>query len=375
MNTDYYALNDNSVRIGETIFHPCPNFKVSGIATSVASRLRGLLTQPHPVAASWRSSISREVIEALLIYPDSILPDLIFLAQGNGSKFTDWTRFCPALILLLLQMRHPNDTLNVSKALALMKKDWRAVLNERGWDATPSSLRILLKVDATKMHPSLLNHLKHQLKDGQKARLIRHLSHINGQTIDTLHLPAYVLSSRLLKVASDQSDLVQAISIRELCEELMQYRRDLKIHPVWPYNNGQISERTLYNAEQLLMMSSFMKRSVGQVDFPQAPLPGFKSSKLEIWPVNSARQLYHEGTSMRNCLPSYASRVAQGDHFVYRIIKPERASLVLQKTQKGWRPWQIKAFANKEVQDTTRRLIEAWSEAKFPKKEVFDAPF
>lgn len=133
----YYIHTDQSVQIGHTIFHPWPDFKLSGIATSVPARLRQLLTQSDPIASTWRSAIPQ--------------------------------------------------------AVRIMRQGWRFVLRERGWTPKLSTLRILRKVDAATIHPSRLSHLKLQLKDPRKARLIRHLKRINGCTIDTLHLPSYTL--------------------------------------------------------------------------------------------------------------------------------------------------------------------------------------
>lgn len=371
----YYIHTDQSVQIGHTIFHPWPDFKLSGIATSVPARLRQLLTQSDPIASTWRSAIPQEVLQALISYPEPILPELIRLAQGDESRFVDWTNFCPALILLLLQPKQPNGFADAHEAVRLMRQGWRSVLRERGWTPKLSTLRILRKVDAATIHPSRLSHLKLQLKDPRKARLIRHLKRINGCTIDTLHLPSYTLSTSLLEIGTRQSQLIQALSIRELCEELMQFRREVGLHPVWPYRNGHISEKTLFHAEQLLLMRDCMTRHSEDLEFPSPPIEGFCSSKFEVLPIRTVRQLYHEGVTMGNCLPSYVNRVADGNHYVYRVLKPERASLVMQLSPDGWRPWQIKTTMNQEAASETSRLVEAWADAKFPKKEVFDGPF
>ena len=78
---------------------------------------------------------------------------------------------------------------------------------------------------------------------------------------------------------------------------------------------------------------------------------------------------------MRNCLPGYAERIASGSYFAYKVLRPERATLLLYKSERGWMPWQLKTMANGDPKASTLKLVQAWLGESFPGKEVEDAPF
>lgn len=374
-NMNNSTLTNSPAHIGNTIFHQWPNFRVSGIPVDVPERLHRLLTSSETDAIRWRAAIPAEVIKSLLIFPQSLFSQLICVAQHDSSKFIDWAKFCPALIVLAIQPDRLDKTIELEDAVHMMRSGWRILLKKRGWSATRTTLRILQKMAPSSATHALLSHLRYHLEDRRKARLISHLSLVDATTIDTLHLSSHILSVRLLEVATHQSDIIQAPSVRELCEELMQYRKEVGLYPLWPYRHGQISEKTLFDAEQLIIMQRNMDKLSTKMAFPSPPIDEFKSSKLVISPIRRPRELYHEGIQMQNCLPGYAAQIVCGSHFAYRVIHPERATLLLFRSARGWRPWQLKTIKNGTPGSQTRQLVEAWAGAKFPEKEVEHAPF
>lgn len=252
---------------------------------------------------------------------------------------------------------------------------WRTVLVERGWSPKRSTLRILRKIKPACLSNLVLGLLRGHLQCPIKTRIIRHLKTIDSSMIDTLLLPADVLSVWLVEITGNRPELFYAHSIRHLCEEIMHYRMEMKLLPLWPYKKGQVSAETLFHAEQRIMMYRSMQSISGSMRFPKPPLDAFQSSKLEIHPILSPRELYSEGIRMRNCLPGYAARIVEGTAYAYRILYPERATLLVLKTSSGWQPSQIKTCANGTPKSTTLKLVQAWIGKPFPEEEEFNAPF
>jgi hypothetical protein len=371
----YSVHNDGSLRMGQAIFHPWPRFKITGLPVEVPKRLHLLLTSSDTIPTAWRKEIPPDVLQALLEFDVELLHQLFEIAQVDPGKFVDWADFCPALILLINHHCRTRGELDKEKVFRLFHFGWRTVLVEHCWPPNRSTIRILQKVKTGCMTDIFLGQLRQHIRCRYKLRLIRHLKCIDTAVVDTLHLPYEVLSVRLLELASERSDLIHAHSIRELAEEIMHFRREVKRFPVWPFRNGQLSEETLYHAEQLLLMHQSMRSLSTEISFQKPPFQVFKSSKFEARPVRSARELYLEGLSMRNCLPGYAARIASGSYYAYRIIRPERASLLLFKSEKGWVPLQLKTKGNGDPQPSTKRLVQAWLGQSFSGKEVEDAPF
>jgi len=350
MMIPFSVLSDDSIQMGQTVFHPWPRFKISGLPVEVPKRLHLLLTSSDTIPTEWRRGIPLDVLEALLGFDAELLPQLLEIAQVDPGKFVDWSDFCPALILLINHHCRTRGTLDKEKVFRLFHFGWRTVLVERSWQPSRSTIRILQKIKTAYLSALLLGQLRQHIRSRHKFRLIRHLKSIDAAVVDTLHLPDEVLSIRLLELASKRSELIHAHSIRELAEEIMHFRREVKRFPVWPFRNGQLSEETLYHAEQLLLMHQSMRSLSAEISFQKPPFPVFKSSKFEARPVRSARELYLEGLLIKNCLPGYAARIASGSYYAYRIVRPERASLLLFKSEKGWVPIQLKTKGNGDPQ-------------------------
>jgi hypothetical protein len=375
MNDPYTTLDNSAIQIGKTVFHPWPEFQISGLPVDVPQRLHDMLTSSGSIPIQWRANIPEDVRAALLKFNVQLLPQLMAVAQRDPGKFVDWANFCPALIVLALHHCSQSGKVDEEKVFRLMHFGWRTTLVEVGWPCTRSTIRILQKLKPGYTNSLLLGQLKMHLLDRQKLRLLRHLKHIDSAIIDTLHLPSETLSVRLLELASERAGIIGAHSMLTVCEMIMYFRKEVRQFPVWPYRNGHLSSETFFHAEQLILMHQSMKNLNTEIRFPMPPVETFQSSKFEARPIRIPSELYQEGILMRNCLPGYADRIASGSYFAYRLMKPERASLLLYKSGRGWMPWQLKTISNGNPKSSTVRMVQAWLGESFPGEEVEDAPF
>ena len=69
--------------------------------------------------------------------------------------------------------------------------------------------------------------------------------------------------------------------------------------------------------------------------FGRPPFPGTP----ELVPLTTPRQLIEEGRLMRNCVAGYAPRVEKRRAYVYRVMRPERATLALTRAPSG--AWKV----------------------------------
>ena len=91
--------------------------------------------------------------------------------------------------------------------------------------------------------------------------------------------------------------------------------------------------------------------------FPPPPIPGTE----HIIPLTSREELKQEGRQQSNCVGSYSSRVLSGDTYIYRVLKPERATLsIVYRADGCWRRSQLKTKGNRAVRPETIRLVDSW---------------
>ena len=91
--------------------------------------------------------------------------------------------------------------------------------------------------------------------------------------------------------------------------------------------------------------------------FPTPPFPGTET----IQPVLTVQDLRQEGAIMHHCVAGYTDAVHSGSTFIYRILKPERATVEVQLVSSGmWSLMQIKSFNNAAVGAQTRQAVLSW---------------
>ena len=376
MLKDLQLLNDAVIRIDQVTLSPWPCFRIEGECENLPGLLVELMLSNDTFPQLWTAKIPVELRQLLLSFPECLMPDLLTLSQMWPERFIDWSQWCPALITILTQTKAEDSELwDDFDRLRAMQDGWRAVLKRAGWPVSHSSLKLLSKIAINHCSPQSLAALRAHMGDRGKLRLLRHCSRISRLTLETLELPAEMLSVRLLEF--DENDLMplEVESLVELCRELIRFRQELGQLPLWAYRHGRFSARTLHNAVQLKRMLVCCKKREGKACFPAPPLPSIKGSKFCIDPITTLSALYREGNQQQNCIVSYGTQVLQGTHYVYRLNMPERATVLLLRSGDDWYPAQVKTFRNGNPKPETIELIERWIGTKLEKEAQDDFPF
>jgi hypothetical protein len=90
--------------------------------------------------------------------------------------------------------------------------------------------------------------------------------------------------------------------------------------------------------------------------FPGPPLPG----NDHIIPITTAQDLWDEGQEMHHCVASLADSIMEGELFVYKVLKPQRATLSVDMSSGNPLLTELKLACNEEPGDATWDMVRAW---------------
>jgi hypothetical protein len=93
----------------------------------------------------------------------------------------------------------------------------------------------------------------------------------------------------------------------------------------------------------------------GTYTFPTPPLPG----DADIVPITTIKELLEEGAVMHNCVGSYAEKVKSGECYIYRVLRPQRATLEISDSGDMHHIRQLKLVRNSEPS------AEVWEKVRF----------
>jgi hypothetical protein len=91
------------------------------------------------------------------------------------------------------------------------------------------------------------------------------------------------------------------------------------------------------------------------------PAPPFSGTEF-IVPLADEGELADEGWIQHNCVASYRGFVWGGKACIYRVLKPERATLLIVRSRSDgmWRRRELKGLANAAVKRETENAVDAW---------------
>lgn len=93
-------------------------------------------------------------------------------------------------------------------------------------------------------------------------------------------------------------------------------------------------------------------------EFPKPPIEGTEN----IIPLLNKEMLVEEGREMRNCAGGYGAKVQHGASFLYRVLSPGRATVMITKSGSGrcWYLAEIAGPANEPVGDEVVFTVLRW---------------
>lgn len=94
-----------------------------------------------------------------------------------------------------------------------------------------------------------------------------------------------------------------------------------------------------------------------EVEFPPPPLTGTAT----IVPLRTPWKLHEEGRQQGNCVGSYTEPVMAGKLYIYRVLRPQRATLSIGQGFDGnWQIQELLQSHDRPVSEATREHVESW---------------
>ena len=90
--------------------------------------------------------------------------------------------------------------------------------------------------------------------------------------------------------------------------------------------------------------------------FPQAPVKGTP----DIQPVACPEELLDDARFQHQSVGVFAERIAKGGFFLYRILKPGRATIWISRVGGAWGVHEIGSEKNASVLPSVRKAVEIW---------------
>jgi len=240
-------------------------------------------------------------------------------------------------------------------ARRLLPRSQREILAWLGFPDTEPVRRILRKIFPGALSVPALRGLRARLHEPGLVRLLAHLPSIHAGHLHVLLHPRY-----------------QALATPPFLHDLSHHAGDqdwksLLARPLWEVEDllrlsgsptaipGFRTLERLYDYHQELLMPHLgsLNPWFFQPILPEPPFPGIPG----IEPVRFIRDLFREGEEMEHCVASHVARLHAGLEAVYRVLEPQRATLAIFRSAKGWVTGQIAGPRNAPVTDDVMRNV------------------
>lgn len=227
-----------------------------------------------------------------------------------------------------------------------------------GFPPTEAAVRILAKLKPESASVELLDPLRAALKDPAFTKTLAHLPQLNAGVVTIAADPALraAVTPRLL------NEVAEVPSEKYLADTAVLIRNTLRmffrVHPHRSPPQLQSVARVRQVHDEI--STEYLRieaPGMGSFRFPRPPLRG----TADIVPICTMEELVAEGRAQSNCVATYAERVQSRHTFIYRVLKPERATLSIVRGPDGdWQISELERCGNSGVSGITRRLVQSW---------------
>jgi hypothetical protein len=241
-----------------------------------------------------------------------------------------------------------------------------------GLPATDSMVKILSRIKAEEYTQTLFDDLKKVLLQNDKILKLRFLPHIPAIEIYNLighfDYTYWCLSTRdragttIWETLSENNEF----DVYRLWYDSTNCARNLLIaDPIKRLTKCKSIEalRALHDKWSNLYNRVDTKHRIEQFfqdhrtySFPPPSLPG----DADIVPITTIKELLDEGKDMHNCVGSYAEKVLYGECYIYRVLRPQRATLEISDTGDMHHICQLKLAQNGEPSPETWAKVRYW---------------
>jgi hypothetical protein len=325
---------------------------------------RQIARQRRDALASLRATIPSRL--AALLEPFRSHQYAMLVMSSHSSLFIDLIDSNPVLAFHVAnRMLKPFDPRN-SQRLASRKQTELAY--GLALPAATSSVRLIKKIDPAAASMQSLQQIHAALRNREIRGWLAHLPTIHTGVLELVGdegLHRVLTSDLVHEVANSSRERLRAHTAEALRELLLLRRTIYGTQLPHPFK----SRRRIEREREAILDAHTRCRKSGCLDlsFPAPPIPGTD----DILPLSQPIDLVREGVRQRNCAASYASAVAEGFVYLYRVLRPQRATVALcYGPGDTWECTELRAACNEPVSPTTAWAVERWLRANRDAKTV-----
>ena len=239
-------------------------------------------------------------------------------------------------------------------ARSLVYKKQRRILEWLGFPGTEAMRQILRRIPRESMTVEFLASLCNAIQSPEVSRRLSFMGRITQDVFRLIATPeitpyvAFSLLEEVSQVRVPDAGPMMAFRIQDMLQMSAELQRKLPRLRSIPQVN-QLHEDLIFDFN--------LKREDTGEPLPPPPLPGKEG---EIEPLETCQELAIEGRLQQHCVGSYAHSVRRGQTYVYRMLKPERATLAIMQNSRGWTLREIRGYRNADVQPETCQAAVDW---------------
>jgi hypothetical protein len=204
--------------------------------------------------------------------------------------------------------------------------------------------------------------LRAALADPPATKLLAHLPRVNAGVLGLVGnapLRPAVTPRLLAEVAASAREKYRAEAARLLADTfgMLRYIPDHRVPPRYE----TVDRLREVHRELSVEFSKARPHRLRAYRLPRPPLPGTR----DIVPLATPGDLIEEGEVQSNCVATYIPMVAARELFVYRVLRPERATLSIVRGPDGeWEVDQLALSENREPSRATIGAVRRWLESE-----------
>jgi hypothetical protein len=313
--------------------------------------------QNERVQAEYLSPVPDGILAAISRFPNRHWHLLNLVARCP--RALDLVRATPALALALSSpwvFRRTPPSHPLRSARSLLGRHQTDIAAWLGFPDAWSTVKILRKLPPGECTVLNLLHLRDLFRTHLKT--LQHLPCLNGSVIRLMsgETDRYrACPGFLQKIASQPGLLDQTVRILRYTLWLREKLEDPKIITLRSYKH-----LTRAHDRFVDQLGHSDLRIIDPPPYPPPPLiPA--SSHLEMEPLQTETDLLEEGRAQKNCVGAYGPRVRYGKIYLYRLLKPERATVAVSLDNSGrWQLHEIESCQNSEVLPATLTAVLEW---------------
>ncbi|HIC68518.1 MAG TPA: hypothetical protein EYO90_03190 [Candidatus Latescibacteria bacterium] len=314
-----------------------------------------------PAFDAFRFSLPKMVARALLGFQRNQWRPLAMLHAWGGPA-EDLFASNPALAFYLAHFRSFLPDLPVQEVPRdIVKAKQRDITRWLGLPGSNTAVKILRKIPPESITTLRADDMRSMLQDSAAVRLLVHVPNINAGVlalVEWQRLRPAITATLLREVAADKRQKYTPHTATLLAHTLHLHR---ELHPVasFPQFHSLTSLQIRHDALVLEHLRR-VRRVSGKLKglrFWRPPVPGTP----DIEPIVTGEDLVAEGLTQHNCVASYASRIMSRKIYIYRVLRPERATLCITRQPDGnWIEQELKKAHNQPASSKTAEAVHDW---------------